>query len=357
MEYEPDISLIGAGGVVINGEPRHSSKIYRNNSHGPGFQSSFTLCPEIEAVIVVLSDTSSELGDFADWASQTLLQELLQMTPRVDVVDLARAKAEKCRYWFREEMIKPWRAIRNLPSFFLFFRADDDWQIEQCLSGMTGEYKNANLDRSLKIEAHPLLLPAKSAAGQLCQIEAKICELKTCTKSTIMNTVGIQKACMLEIQLQKQNFISKVLPLGKTEDELNRLVNRMQLLLYFNWEDDSKANTSPKFEIDQADARCGGIVCNPERRQATPLYTYGRKWEHGKEGNLEEIELWSFFPGPIISSLTEMAFYAQGCGGSMRRAEQSLVRVHRGRHGLVQGISVDIGGSLLTYFGKIGQPF
>ncbi|KAE8390335.1 beta-lactamase/transpeptidase-like protein [Aspergillus alliaceus] len=89
-----------------------------HNGKAPGYSSVIYTFPETSSAIIVLTNGASD-GDPADWCARILTQELFDLRPRVDMLDLAEKEAVLSRKWFDEYMLRPLRedsmGVRNSP--------------------------------------------------------------------------------------------------------------------------------------------------------------------------------------------------------------------------------------------------
>ncbi|KAE8413274.1 beta-lactamase/transpeptidase-like protein [Aspergillus pseudocaelatus] len=83
-------------------------RVILHNGKAPGYNSAVYTFPETSSAIIVLASGATD-GDPADWSAQILTQELFDLQPRVDIVDLARKEAVLSRRWFDDYIIRPLR--------------------------------------------------------------------------------------------------------------------------------------------------------------------------------------------------------------------------------------------------------
>jgi CubicO group peptidase (beta-lactamase class C family) len=131
----------------------------RRGSTGFNHQSNITLIPDYDIVIVTLSNTNC-WTDVADLASLLILQDLFQLSPWVDIHFLAHHIVQLPERWFEGVLLKAWVEGRNLPKFFWSYRKRDAIRCVKELKALTGTFYSAELDRKVRITAHPDFLAA-----------------------------------------------------------------------------------------------------------------------------------------------------------------------------------------------------
>ncbi|KAM0329221.1 hypothetical protein ACHAQA_004521 [Verticillium albo-atrum] len=67
----------------------------------PGALSAVSLIPQLEAAVVVMTNSLS-LNDCPDWVLQLILEELLEAPERVDYIQLAKSSKDKTLQWYQE---------------------------------------------------------------------------------------------------------------------------------------------------------------------------------------------------------------------------------------------------------------
>lgn len=95
--FNPSLLKQGMPVLGTNSEPR---LVFYHNGAINGYTSCFMLIPELDAVIVVLSNSISQ-GDTADWASQTILQVVLDIPSPMDFLPHAEQAANTWRSTYR----------------------------------------------------------------------------------------------------------------------------------------------------------------------------------------------------------------------------------------------------------------
>ncbi|KAK9788662.1 putative Beta-lactamase-related domain-containing protein [Seiridium cardinale] len=91
MGFNPGFLDDGMPVIGANSRPR---RVFYHNGAITGYNNCLMLVPELEAVIVVLTNSISQ-GDVADWASQAILQVVLELDSPIDLEPMAEKAAEK----------------------------------------------------------------------------------------------------------------------------------------------------------------------------------------------------------------------------------------------------------------------
>ncbi|KAF2973175.1 hypothetical protein GQX73_g430 [Xylaria multiplex] len=79
---------------IIGGSPGH--QVFYHNGAMPGYNNCFVIIPNLDIVIIVLTNSISQ-GDTADWAAQALIQAVLDTESTVDIVSFAEQASTKWR--------------------------------------------------------------------------------------------------------------------------------------------------------------------------------------------------------------------------------------------------------------------
>ncbi|KAF5228605.1 hypothetical protein FAUST_10973 [Fusarium austroamericanum] len=90
--------LVEKGMPVLS--PGLAHQVFYHNGAITGYNNCFMLIPELDAVIIVLTNSISQ-SDVADWIAQTLLQAVIDSPSPVDMRGLARQAAAKWRAQYR----------------------------------------------------------------------------------------------------------------------------------------------------------------------------------------------------------------------------------------------------------------
>ncbi|KAJ5087977.1 beta-lactamase domain-containing protein [Penicillium angulare] len=91
-EFNP--GLVKAMPVI--GSKSNSNLVFYHNGALPGYNHCIILLPREQIAIVVLTNSISQ-GDIADWVAQTLLQAVLNLETRIDILPIAEETANKWR--------------------------------------------------------------------------------------------------------------------------------------------------------------------------------------------------------------------------------------------------------------------
>ena len=88
------------------GEDSPSHLIYSHNGDVNGYTASMYLVPGARAAVVALTNGTGR-GDCTDWITQLILQEVLELHPRIDYLSLTKTVALKYPNFFKERFAGP----------------------------------------------------------------------------------------------------------------------------------------------------------------------------------------------------------------------------------------------------------
>ncbi|KAF2415853.1 beta-lactamase/transpeptidase-like protein [Tothia fuscella] len=126
----------------ILGQRSTSLDVVMHNGRVPGYDSVLLTVPSSETAIVVMTNGSTD-GGASDWIGRILLQEVLRLQPKVDIVSLARQEAQLSRTWFQDHVQTPLGTER--------FGLDSSLQ-QSDVCNFVGEYRNEQFGVSLYIK-------------------------------------------------------------------------------------------------------------------------------------------------------------------------------------------------------------
>jgi hypothetical protein len=112
ISYNKETRDSGAdlGSVLGTGSP--SLRIIMHNGKLPGYNSTLLTFPDTNSAIAVLANGGTD-GDPADWCARILMQELFDLSPKVDVTALAMEEARLSKEWFDRVLMRPFEEGRR----------------------------------------------------------------------------------------------------------------------------------------------------------------------------------------------------------------------------------------------------
>lgn len=92
--------------VLGTGSP--SLRIVMHNGKLPGFNSTLMTFPDTNSAVAVLASGGTD-GDPTDWCARILMQELFDLSPKVDITALVLEEAKLSKEWFDRVLMRPFR--------------------------------------------------------------------------------------------------------------------------------------------------------------------------------------------------------------------------------------------------------